>query len=78
MAAAAPSAASEVHRLLRAGRLEEALVFAERSVAGAQVCLPGHGFLASVLLKLGRVEDAEQVVARAEALTPNLLIALHG
>src|ERR1700730_13529557 len=78
MAAAAASAASEVHRLLRAGRLEEALVFAERSVAGAQVCLPGHGFLASVLLKLGRVEDAEQVVARAEELATGVADAYDG
>jgi TRAP-type uncharacterized transport system fused permease subunit len=30
-AAAAPSAASEGHRLMQGGRLEDALVFAERS-----------------------------------------------
>jgi tetratricopeptide (TPR) repeat protein len=78
MAAAAPAAAAEADRLLQAGRLEEALVFAERSVAGARVCLPGHGFLASVLLKLGRLEDAEQVVARAEELATGVADAYDG
>lgn len=33
MAATAPSAAGEAHRLMQAGRLDEALVFAERAVA---------------------------------------------
>ena len=41
---------------------------AERAVVGARVCLPEHGFLAAVLLKLGRVEDAGQVIVRAAAL----------
>jgi len=63
---------------MQAGRLEEALVLAERSVAGARVCLPAHGFLASVLLKLGRAEDAEQVVARAEALATGVADAYDG
>lgn len=49
-------------------RLEEALRFAAQAVDGARVCLPAHGLLASVLLKLGRLEDARQVVARAERL----------
>jgi tetratricopeptide (TPR) repeat protein len=66
----APSAAEEATRLLEAGRLDEALVCAERAVAGARVCLPAHGFLASVLLKLGRIEDAEQVIAAAAELEP--------
>src|SRR5947207_8272155 len=42
LAAAAPSADSEAYRLIQAGRLEQALVFAERAVAGARVCLPGR------------------------------------
>jgi len=78
MAAAAPSAAGEGYRLMQAGRLDEALVIAERTVAGARVCLPGHGFLASVLLKLGRVEDAEEVVARAEELATGVADAYDG
>jgi Sulfotransferase family/Tetratricopeptide repeat len=63
---------------MQAGRLDEALVFAERQVAGARVCLPGHGFLASVLLKLGRAEDAEQVVARAVELATGVADAYDG
>ena len=63
---------------MKAGRLDEALVFAERAVAGARSCLPGHGFLASVLLKLGRVEDAERVVARAEGLATGVADAYDG
>lgn len=78
MAAAAPCAATEAYRLMKAGRLDEALVFAERAVAGARICLPEHGLLASVLLKLGRVEDAEQVVARAEELPTGVADAYDG
>jgi tetratricopeptide (TPR) repeat protein len=78
MVAAAASAAAEAYRLMKAGRLDEALVFAERAVAGARSCLPGHGFLASVLLKLGRVEDAERVVARAEGLATGVADAYDG
>jgi tetratricopeptide (TPR) repeat protein len=63
---------------MQAGRLDEALVFAERAVAGARVCLPGHGFLASVLLKLGRARDAEQVVDRAEGLATGVADAYDG
>lgn len=78
VAAAHPSAAAEAHRLMQAGRLNEALVLAERAVAGARVCLPEHGFLASVLLKLGRLEEAEQVVAHAEALATGVGDAYDG
>jgi tetratricopeptide (TPR) repeat protein len=77
MATAHPAAA-EAYRLTQAGRLDEALVLAERAVAGARVCLPEHGFLASVLLKLGRLEDAEQVVAHAEALATGVADAYDG
>jgi Sulfotransferase family/Tetratricopeptide repeat len=59
---------ADAYRLLRAGRLEEALSLAERAVAGARVCLPGHAFLASILLQLGRAQDAEHVIAGAVAL----------
>lgn len=72
------SAAVEAHRLMHAGRLDEALRVAERDVAGARVCLPGHGFLASVLLKLGRVEEAEGVIVRALELEPGNADAYDG
>jgi tetratricopeptide (TPR) repeat protein len=78
MAASPPSAASEAYRLLRAGRLEEALVHAERSVAGARVCLPEHGLLASILLQLGRATDAERVVAGAADLEAGVADAYDG
>ncbi len=58
--------------MMQAGRLEEALEHAQRAVAGARICLPEHGFLASVLLKLGRIEDVEQVIRRAVELAPGV------
>jgi len=54
----ASSSAAEASRLLREGRYEEALPFAERAVAGAHSCMLGHGLLASVLLQLGRAAEA--------------------
>jgi len=78
MTDAAVAAAREAHRLAHAGRLDEALAFAERAIAGAQVCLPGHGFLASLLLKLGRTGDAEHVVTYAETLSPGIADAYDG
>ena len=66
-------AAAEAYRLMKAGRLEEALVFAERAVAGLGSCLPEHGLLASVLLKLGRPDDAETSwLSRGPGLNPAL------
>ena len=75
---AAADAAREAFRLAQAGRLEEAVVLAERAVAGAQICLPGHGFLASLLLRLGRADDAEAVVVRAQDLAPGVADAYDG
>lgn len=63
---------------MRSGRLEEALVLAERAVAGARVCSPGHGFLASILLKLGRVADAERIVSEALQLEAGVADAYDG
>ena len=63
---------------MRAGRLEEALVLAERGVEGARVCSPGHGFLASLLLKLGRAPDAEQIVREALLLDTGVADAYDG
>jgi tetratricopeptide (TPR) repeat protein len=57
---------------MQAGRLDAALRAAQEAVAGARVCLPEHGFLASVLLKLGRNAEAEQVVAQAAELAPGV------
>ena len=64
--------------MMQAGRLDDALAFAERAVVAARVCLPEHGLLASVLLKLGRTEDAEQVVARAAELASGVGDAYDG
>jgi len=65
-------------RLLQAGQLDEALAFAQRAVAGARVCLPAHGFLASVLLKLGRPTEARQVIAHATQLAAGVGDAYDG
>ncbi len=73
-----PAAAAEAQRLLQAGQPEAALSFAERAVAGASRCLPAHGFLASVLLRLGRTADAEQVIAGALELAPGVADAYDG
>jgi Tfp pilus assembly protein PilF len=72
------AATAEAYRLLQAGQLEQALGFAARAVAGARSCLPAHGLLASVLLKLGRNADAEQVIADALALAPGVADAYDG
>src|ERR1700722_12224524 len=60
----------EAYRLMQAGRLSEALGFAERAVAGQRVCVPAHGMLATILLQLGRADDAEDVVLRALECAP--------
>jgi tetratricopeptide (TPR) repeat protein len=70
--------AREAYELMRAGRLEEALVLAERGVDGARVCSPGHGFLASLLLKLGRAPDAERIVRDALLLDTGVADAYDG
>lgn len=69
---------AEAARLSQADRLEEALVRTERAVAGARVCLPEHGFLAAVLLKLDRLEEAEQVIVRATQLGTGVADAYDG
>jgi hypothetical protein len=63
---------------MRSGRLEEALVLAEQVVARARICSPGHGFLASLLLKLGRASDAERIVNEALALGTGVADAYDG
>ena len=58
----------EALRLLRAGRPQEALPLAEHAVEGARACLPGHSLLASILLQLGRDQDAAHVAEQASRL----------
>jgi tetratricopeptide (TPR) repeat protein len=60
-----PAPDAEALRHLRAGRYREALPPAERAVAGARTCLPGHALLATILLKMDRASDAERVVSDA-------------
>jgi tetratricopeptide (TPR) repeat protein len=78
MAAFASSPDIEAYRLMRAGRLDEALPLAQRAVAGARHCLPGHGFLASILLQLGRAREADEVVAHAAQLETGVADAYDG
>jgi tetratricopeptide (TPR) repeat protein len=65
MAGSPPAAAKKAYELMRSGRLEEAIVLAAQAVDGARACSPGHGFLASLLLRQGRAADAERVVSAA-------------
>lgn len=71
-------AGSPEARQMQARDPEQALSFAERAVAGARVCLPAHGFLASTLLKLGRADEADQVVAQAMELATGVADAYDG
>jgi tetratricopeptide (TPR) repeat protein len=57
---------------MRAGRAAEALVFAQRAVAGKTVCSPSHGLLATILLRLGRSADANAVVESALKCAPGV------
>ena len=50
---------------MRAGRLAEALTFAQQAVAGKTACSPAHGVLAMILLRLGRAAEADAVIERA-------------
>ena len=58
----------EAYKLMSAGRFAEALPLAQRAVVGQRVCLPTHGMLATILLRLGRRDDAESVISEALAL----------
>ncbi len=69
---------SEALRLMRAGRLDLALPLAERAVAEARACSPGHALLASILLQLGRLPDAEETVVRAAELETGAADAYDG
>jgi tetratricopeptide (TPR) repeat protein len=65
-------------RPMNVKQLDEALRYAERIVKGARVCRPEHGMLATVLLRLGRAADAEQVVTRALTLEAGSADAYDG
>jgi Sulfotransferase family/Tetratricopeptide repeat len=69
---------AEAYRLMRAGKLAEALPLAERAVAGANRCLPSHGMLAAILLKLGRATEAAAIIARAAQLDTGIADAYDG
>jgi len=50
---------------MAAGRFADALPLAEAAVRGQQVCLPTHGMLATILVQLGRRQDAERLIEQA-------------
>jgi tetratricopeptide (TPR) repeat protein len=66
----AATADAEAYRLMRAGRLAEALRFAQQAVAGRTACSPTHGVLAMILLRLGRAAEADAVIESAAKCAP--------
>jgi tetratricopeptide (TPR) repeat protein len=70
MTAASATPDAEAYRLMRAGRLAEALRLAQQAVAGKTICSPTHGVLAMILLRLGRAEEADAVVESAAQYPP--------
>jgi len=68
----------EAYRLMCAGRFSAALEFAERAVAGEHACVPAHGMLATILLSLGRAQEAEHVVRQALESAPGIPDAYDG
>jgi tetratricopeptide (TPR) repeat protein len=70
MSAASATADAEAYRLMRAGRLPEALKVAEEAVAGKAACSATHGVLAMILLRLGRTAEADAVIERALRCAP--------
>lgn len=55
----------QAYDLMAAGRFAEALPLAEAALRGQRVCLPTHGMLATILVHLGRRDDAERVIEQA-------------
>lgn len=70
MSTPAATADAEAYRLMRAGRLAEALTFARQAVAGKTACSPTHGVLAMILLRLGRAAEADAVIESAAQCAP--------
>jgi tetratricopeptide (TPR) repeat protein len=62
----------EAYRLMRIGRLEEARTLAAAAVADQRVCSPVHGLLATILVQLGRRNDADAVILQALNCTPGV------
>jgi Sulfotransferase family/Tetratricopeptide repeat len=73
-----PHTPTSATRPMDAQQLGEALAHAERRVKGARICRPEHGLLASILLKLGRAADAEEVVTGALTLQTGSADAYDG
>jgi tetratricopeptide (TPR) repeat protein len=78
MAVSPSSSDLEAFELLRAGRLEEALVRARQAVAAARACTPTHAVLATILLRLGRPREAEAAVGEALVLGSGAADAYDG
>lgn len=55
----------QAYDLMAAGRFAAALPLAEAALRGQRVCLPTHGMLATILVHLGRRDDAERVIEQA-------------
>jgi tetratricopeptide (TPR) repeat protein len=53
---------------MRSGRIEQVMDFARRATRGSRICRPEHGLLASILLRLGRIEESAALIAHAESL----------
>lgn len=66
------TADAEAYRLMRAGRLAEALRFARQAVAGKTACSASHGVLAMILLRLGRAAEADAVIEGAMECAPGI------
>jgi tetratricopeptide (TPR) repeat protein len=74
----APALAGETERLMQSGRLEQTLDFARRATRGARICRPEHGLLASILLRLGRIEESSAVIQEAQSLATGSADAYDG
>jgi tetratricopeptide (TPR) repeat protein len=68
MAAEPPTSTDRINRPLDERQLKEALNQVKRRVQGSRACQPAHGLLAQLLVRLGRVAEAETVVLDALAL----------
>jgi tetratricopeptide (TPR) repeat protein len=65
-------------RLMQAGRLAEALPYAERAAKGSTLCVPAHALVATLLLEVGRHQEAERAVDDALTLSEGTADAYDG
>lgn len=63
---------NEIRSALQSGDLDRALSLAERLVERSTSCVPAHGLLALVLLRLGRSEEMRQTIAHAAGLATGI------